>query len=1170
MKNLLISFFFVTAVMSGPARHWSFDDQQTKGPRPPEYPSFKTENRALRIATRQIVTHPGNHPAVQFKQGDTITLEAWIELDAIAPDQNMYIVGKGRTHNETYPKNNQNYALRLRGQNGGGSISFLFHSAGEDGDWHRWTSHESIAPNSGWHHIAISYKFGTPNSIKGYINGVSIKGNWDMGGKTIKPPMVDDDEIWIGSSMGRSPNSTFAGSIDEVYIHREALHPDTIAKRYARQAPPTPELPDAPTDKVLVEIFEKGFQSKSWKHHLTEATETYTETAFGFFRHPYKYISTGIREDRPSPFIIRAISKIALPAGEYELLIRSRTGSRLYRGEELLTSLPFRGGFQDGHNPIRTDYLDLGPGVRWAFPGCREKVITLVSDGSLQSYRLEFFVGGLSGKSQMRTDIGETSISVRKQGHPHFTLLGPELKYPYTDTGWLAFQDERTPLYEELDAANRAKALSSEGNYWKSRHSHAREWTKSQPGFTNRNIDGFIHAKIHAAKSPQNTLNNEEAYFVNHVKPLLKDHCWRCHGEKEKGGLRLDSLAAAIQGGDSKKPALVPGHAQNSHLLELVLSNDDDKRMPPKGAGLTEKDAEHLSIWIQRGAAWPTHQSGEQIALTPMTRDSQFLRRVYLDTVGVPPSEEEIDRFMSDPAQVRRTFVINRLLEDPRWADHWVGYWQDVLAENPNIVKPSLNNSGPFRWWIYESFRDNKPMDVFLTELLEMKGSTYNGGTSGFALATQNDVPMAAKATILANAFLGVETKCARCHDAPYHNVSQKQLFQLASMLSGAPLEIPPSSSVPMDKLHEGDRKPLITVSLKPGTNVAPAWPFSEFIQARKGASLAELITAPENERFAKVMVNRMWKRYLGRGLIESAHDWEGKQASHPELLRWLAHRFVESGYDYKALARLILTSETYQRTVTESPAAQALFAGPTPRRMEAEQVVDTLFSTVGLRMDTEEITMDQDLTNRRNNFVNLGKPRRSWMFNSLSNERDRPSLGLPRAQAVIDVLTAFGWRPSRQEPLTDRNTDTNVLQPAIIANGTMGTWITRLSDKHALTHLCLEEQPLETLVERIFLRMYTRHPNDHEKHIYGQLLAPGYDQRAKINAGHHIPPHEKPQYLSWSNHLRPKANELALVKEQEAMDAFPSTQRLAADWRNRAEDMIWALVNRPEMIYIP
>ncbi len=101
----------------------------------------------------------------------------------------------------------------------------------------------------------------------------------------------------------------------------------------------------------------------------------------------------------------------------------------------------------------------------------------------------------------------------------------------------------------------------------------------------------------------------------------------------------------------------------------------------------------------------------------------------------------------------------------------------DVLAENPNVLKPSLNNSGPFRWYLYDVMRDNVAVDRWVTGLLRMEGSELSGGPAGFGMATQNDVPMAAKAHIVASAFLGANMKCARCHDAPYHDWTQKDLF---------------------------------------------------------------------------------------------------------------------------------------------------------------------------------------------------------------------------------------------------------------------------------------------------------------------------------------------------------------------------------------------------------
>src|SRR5690606_25606825 len=145
------------------------------------------------------------------------------------------------------------------------------------------------------------------------------------------------------------------------------------------------------------------------------------------------------------------------------------------------------------------------------------------------------------------------------------------------------------------------------------------------------------------------------------------------------------------------------------------------------------------------------------------------------------------------------------------------------LAENPNILKPSLNNSGPFRFWIHEALSDNLPMDRFVTELILMEGGVLAGGPAGFSLAAENDVPMAAKAHILSTAFLGQEMTCARCHDSPYHQSKQRDLFEMAAMLERKPITLPETSSVPMSTF--AGRKPLIEITLKPGETVAPAWP---------------------------------------------------------------------------------------------------------------------------------------------------------------------------------------------------------------------------------------------------------------------------------------------------------------------------------------------------------
>ena len=416
--------------------------------------------------------------------------------------------------------------------------------------------------------------------------------------------------------------------------------------------------------------------------------------------------------------------------------------------------------------------------------------------------------------------------------------------------------------------------------------------------------------------------------------------------------------------------------------------------------------------------------------------DLQFLRKLSLDILGTIPRPVEIETYLADSSEERRSRAIERFLAMPGRADNWVGYWQDVLAENPNIIKPTLNNTGPFRTWMHESFYDNKPFDRFVTELVRMEGSREYGGPAGFEKSTQNDAPMAAKAYVLGQAFLGVNLKCARCHDAPAHEYLQRDLFSVAAMLHRSPLKVPESSSIP--GFDSENNSLMVEVTLKPGEEIAPTWPFASLVEGvvEEGndtrEALASLIVSPRNKRFAQVIVNRVWKRYLGMGLLEPANDWNGQPVLFPELLDYLADAFVENSYDLQAIERLIFTSDLYQRqAVVDWHAAASTnskfrFQSPVLRQMRAEQIVDSMFLACGKIFNAGRMTLDIDGAVIPEASFDLGFPQRSWEFTSLSNERDRPSLSLPFAQPFVSFLKVFGWRDTRQDPITEREHETD------------------------------------------------------------------------------------------------------------------------------------------------
>jgi len=335
-------------------------------------------------------------------------------------------------------------------------------------------------------------------------------------------------------------------------------------------------------------------------------------------------------------------------------------------------------------------------------------------------------------------------------------------------------------------------------------------------------------------------------------------------------------------------------------------------------------------------------------------------------------------------------------------------------------------------------------------------------------------------------------------------------------------------------------------------------------------------MTSPQNERFAQVLVNRLWKRYLGWGLVEPVDDWNEAEVSHPELLEFLAAELATHDYDVKHVARLILNSKAYQREATQAgsewaEADERLFAAAARRRLTAEQLVDSLCAASGKQLACEELNLDPEGRRPVEEFLNLGVPTRAWQMASLSNERDRPALSLPRAQSVVDVMDAFNWRESRQNPISEREDALNPLQPLTLANGVLGNRMTRLSDDSALTALCLEDQPLDVLIRETFLCVLSRPPSVEELQAYQELLQPGYTGRVLSETTSAETKHaNRTNAVSWSNHLSPEASRIKLELEREAREGDPPTPRLATDWRERMEDMLWALVNSPEFVFVP
>lgn len=1001
---------------------------------------------------------------LQFKNGDSIAFEAWIAPVTLANGQQIYIVGKGRTGNRNVASDNQNYAVRLRGINGLAKVSFLFRSINESTrkqQYNRWNSKLGFAVDGSWHHIALFYEFGQPNKIVAYVDGQRTTGSWDMGGPTSNPPVMDRDEVWIGSSLSGNPASTFSGWIRQLKLTRNLSDLKQLAAGAKQKPHPfapvqldDSELKDG---RVLVEIVEQvPVQSPPIKMSIRSA-EKFKTNYLALDGTPRKYARPGVIADRTPAFLVRARIKKELPSGDYEILLRAKSATALLVDRRVLGTLPMMSSNASGHEPVPKLKSYKDPQLYPPSAGHQEKIIPWKCPGGEFVFRFETLVGGKG----LRNELGEAVVGIRRQGEQVFQMLsnhGDPKKLTFAD--WEQVTQAYRKQVKDLEAAQRLQLAQLDAPYWNERHRMARALASKQVKTGTQTIDQIIQTKLRA----------------KNIKP------------------------------------------------------------------------------------------------TSLVDDWTFIRRVYLDTIGIPPTGAQVSEFVADDSPDKRQHLVDQLLAHPSYADHWVSYWQDVLAENPGILKPKLNNTGPFRFWIHDALVDNKPMDRFAAELIGMKGSRTKGGPAGFAQATQNDVPAAAKANVLTRAFLGIDLTCARCHDSPSNHFDQRDLFQLAAMIERKPIKLPATSTVP-----NAGHFSAVKVTLKPGESIKPAWPFGDDLKFSPTTQsddsrrrLAELITSPANLRFPKVIANRIWSRLFGTGLTDSPDDFLVGSTHHPELLDALAFSLMQNGYDAKQLIREIMLSRAYQRTSSDEAKLVKNLAARAIRSMSAEQIVDSLFAVSGKEMSIGMISFDPEGRRTANTFLNLGKPRRAWELVSLANERDRPALALPRAQSVVDILSAFGWRESRPNPISEREGTRTLVQPLVLSNGDATHRVTQLSDDSAFTRIAITSSSVDQLASQTYLQLLNRPPSESEKQIVRFFLSEGFAERLNPGAPKMVPyAHQFRTAVSWSNHLHPDATKIKLRIEELVRQGDPSTKQLKPAWREKMEDLVWALINSPEFTLI-
>lgn len=640
-------------------------------------------------------------------------------------------------------------------------------------------------------------------------------------------------------------------------------------------------------------------------------------------------------------------------------------------------------------------------------------------------------------------------------------------------------------------------------------------------------------------------------------------------------GARLSSGEAVNRGFDGliDELRLTPQPLEVAQFLRSDGVNAAENRVIPPSPARAEFWRKRHAWARQQASGWkplptaamsPAQHSFDTEFAVDTESDLRFLRRTSLNVLGRIPTLAEIGRYLSDDPIGRRGRLVDRLLASPEWADAWVPFWQDLLAENPSVVYPTLNNSGPFRDWIYSSFRDNLPMDQFATELILMTETDGGSSTTGFALATGNDAPMAMKANIVLLAFAGLDLKCARCHDAPFDEFGQADLFRIAAYLNGGPLTVP-ATSVAASQGAAGPNA-LITTTLQADQEVVPTslrdvWPKrlpivepTEIVMGGSSrASLAAAVTSARSPRFTDVIVLRTWQRFVGSEIIEwQDHSFEYERTGEIDSL---SRDLILNDYDLKWLVRRILLSPEYLSDMSPNRSS---------RTMTAEQLVDSLFSASGKQFRGEVLGVNATDPGA----VNLPRPNRSWQFASLPNERDRPALGMPVNQTIVDLLTVYGWNGNRQQPVLQRDTPITPLQPLSLSNGLVSQRIVRLSDDSDFTGLVLRSPSAEALVEQLFLAILTRKPSSEQRHLFVGLLSDQYENRLTGRPARPLPLLATFQ-ADWRNHLQAEQTKLLFASQEVVAMGDPPTEQISTEFRERVEDIVWALINAPEFVTI-
>ena len=467
--------------------------------------------------------------------------------------------------------------------------------------------------------------------------------------------------------------------------------------------------------------------------------------------------------------------------------------------------------------------------------------------------------------------------------------------------------------------------------------------------------------------------------FIHEVAPILNKKCVECHTEaKKKGGFSMNT-EEAFRHGSENGPVVDVKNPAKSLILELISTDDEDLRMPPKGKPLDDRQVEIIKAWVTAGAKWEPGFAFKQPAYEPPLRprnpqlpaalagrnnpidriidhyltqnklpprprldDTAFLRRVYLDLVGLLPDVETVRTFTADPSPDKRARLVDQLLADETaFTEHWLTFWNDLLRNDYAGTGYIDGGRKQISGWLYQAIANNMPYDEFVRQLVAPKPENegFANGIKWRGTVSAAQITPMQYAQSVGQTFLGINLKCASCHDSFVDRWKLSEAYGLAAIFSDEPLQ-------------------MFRCDKPTGKTAVPGWLFPELgtvdpslPKAERLKQLAALITHPQNGRTPRAITNRIWQRLMGRGIV---HPVDAMQSPpwNEDLLDYLAVHLTGNKYDLKQTMRLICLSEAYQsksELFSKAPVETGyVYNGPRSKRLTAEEFTDAIWQICG------------------------------------------------------------------------------------------------------------------------------------------------------------------------------------------------------------------------------